>query len=75
MAKYKRHQAAASAKQVRWATEVKRRPQRTAIAFLRPLQSIQDDVIDGHAHEPFVCPVIPPPALLRLALALAGGGR
>ena len=35
MAKDKRHQAATSAKQVRWAAEVKRRPQRAAIAFLR----------------------------------------
>ena len=35
MPKDKRHQAATSAKQVRWAAEVKRRPQRAAIAFLR----------------------------------------
>src|SRR6516165_834277 len=35
MAKDERRQAATSAKQVRWATEVKRRPQRAALAFLR----------------------------------------
>jgi len=35
MPKDKRHQAATSAKQVRWAAEVKRRSQRAAIAFLR----------------------------------------
>jgi hypothetical protein len=40
MAKDKRYQAATSAKQVRWAAEVKRRPQRAAIAFLRDAREL-----------------------------------
>jgi hypothetical protein len=39
MAKDKRHQAATSAKQVRWAAEVKRRAQRAANCFPRRAQS------------------------------------
>ena len=45
-----------------------------ALARIVPFQPTQNAAIDGNANQPLALALIPPPACLRRAARLAGGG-